>query len=214
MQNRAYSVLEIKSIDEDLRVIEGIATTPKTDRMEDIVEPEGAIFALPLPFLMHHDPHTPVGHVTSAKATADAALRARVEACRKEHSKTAANLLAAYDEHASAIGDIIAKLKAMDGEREVINAELRTSAVCEPVRSYVDIHRTTPGTEGTEQRAKVPCWVYRYPGSPPDKGEVKYQYEAARKCGARPLARMASRSPVLRRFIISMVVRSSSLRRW
>jgi hypothetical protein len=41
--------------------------------------------------------------------------------------------------------------------------------------------RTTPGTEGTEQRANVPCWVYRYPGSPADTGEVKYQYETPRE---------------------------------
>ena len=27
----------------------------------------------------------------------------------------------------------------------------------------------------------MPCWVYRYPGSPADTGEVKYQYEAPRE---------------------------------
>jgi hypothetical protein len=47
------------------------------------------------------------------------------------------------------------------------------------VRSYVNIYRTTPGTEATEQRDKVPCWVYRYPGSPADT--EKYQYEAPRE---------------------------------
>jgi hypothetical protein len=104
----------------------------------------------------------------AAKAAADAALRASAWACRKANEKEAAKLLREYDEHANAIGEIIAKLKAMDAEREAINKELRTNAVCEPVRSYVDIHRTTPGAEGTEQRAKVPCWVYRYPGSPAD----------------------------------------------
>jgi hypothetical protein len=92
----------------------------------------------------------------AAQANADAALRARAEGCRKENSKTAAKLLAAYDEHANAIGDIIAKLKAMDAEREAINKELRTNAVCETVASYNAIHRTTPGTEATEQRAMVP----------------------------------------------------------
>jgi hypothetical protein len=106
----------------------------------------------------------------AAKATADAALRARAEAARKANEKEAAKLLAAYDEHASAIGDIIAKLKAMNAEREAINAELRTNAVCEPVRSYVDIHRTTPGTEATEQRAKVLHWVYG--DAPPRPDEV------------------------------------------
>lgn len=106
----------------------------------------------------------------AAKATADAALRACAEGCRKANEKEAATLLAAYDEHASAIGEIIAKLKAMDAEREAINKELRTNAVCEPVRSYVDIHRTTPGTVATEQRAKVLHWVYR--DAPPRPDEV------------------------------------------
>lgn len=118
---------------------------------------------------------------TTAKAAADAALRASAWACRKANEKEAANLLREYDEHVSAIGEIIAKLKAMDAERAEINAALKRNPVCEPVRSYVDIHRTTPGTDATEQRAKVPCWVYRYPGSPPDTKETKYQYEAPRE---------------------------------
>ena len=32
MVHRAYSVLQLKSIDDDLRVIEGVATTPEPDR--------------------------------------------------------------------------------------------------------------------------------------------------------------------------------------
>jgi hypothetical protein len=117
----------------------------------------------------------------AAKAEAEAALRARADACRKANEKEAAKLLKEYDVHASAIGDIIAKLKAMDTARDAINAELRTNAVCDPVRSYVDIHRTTPGAEATEQRAKVPCWVYRYPGSPADTSRTTFQYEASRE---------------------------------
>lgn len=69
--NRAYSLLHIKSIDDDERVIEGIATTPVTDRMDDVVEPKGAVFKLPLPLLWQHDSSDPVGHVFEAKATAD-----------------------------------------------------------------------------------------------------------------------------------------------
>lgn len=69
--NRAYSLLTIKSIDEESRVIEGVATTPSPDRMGDIVEPKGAKFALPIPFLWQHDASQPIGHVTRAKVTAD-----------------------------------------------------------------------------------------------------------------------------------------------
>lgn len=67
--NRAYSLLEIKEIDEESRRITGIASTPKTDRAGDIVMPEGAVFTLPIPFLYQHDSRQPIGFVTEAKVT-------------------------------------------------------------------------------------------------------------------------------------------------
>lgn len=67
---RAYSLLEIKSVDEEKRLITGIATTPSVDRVGDIVEPKGAQFQLPIPLLWQHDHSQPIGHVTSAKVTA------------------------------------------------------------------------------------------------------------------------------------------------
>ena len=47
MLNRAFSLLEIKQVDEDARIITGMATTPAADRLEDVVEPfhRGAISA-------------------------------------------------------------------------------------------------------------------------------------------------------------------------
>jgi HK97 family phage major capsid protein/HK97 family phage prohead protease len=66
---RAYSILEIKAINEDKRIIEGIASTVTTDRMDDIVEPRGAIFNLPIPFLWQHDSDCPVGQVIAAKVS-------------------------------------------------------------------------------------------------------------------------------------------------
>ncbi|WP_122523589.1 phage major capsid protein [Pseudomonas viridiflava] len=68
--NRAYSVLEIKAVDEEARIITGIATTPATDRMDDVVEPKGAQFKLPIPFLWQHRHDAPVGNVTKAVVTA------------------------------------------------------------------------------------------------------------------------------------------------
>ena len=68
---RFYSLLNIKSFDDDARTIRGIATTPATDRVADIVEPDGAKFALPLPFLRGHDSQQPIGHVTEARVTKD-----------------------------------------------------------------------------------------------------------------------------------------------
>jgi HK97 family phage major capsid protein/HK97 family phage prohead protease len=67
--NRAYSLLDVKSVEEDARIIRGIASTPTADRMDDIVDPEGAKFALPLPLLWQHDSRQPIGHVTEANVT-------------------------------------------------------------------------------------------------------------------------------------------------
>lgn len=68
---RAYSTIVIKAVDEDQRIIEGVATTPSPDRIGDIVEPEGASFKLPLPLLWGHRTSEPIGHVTQAKVGKD-----------------------------------------------------------------------------------------------------------------------------------------------
>lgn len=62
MQNkRAYSILEMKSVDTDGRTISGIATTPEPDRVGDIVDPHGAKFADEIPLLWQHQHDKPVG---------------------------------------------------------------------------------------------------------------------------------------------------------
>lgn len=67
--NKAYSQIVIKAVDEEKREIRGIASTPSTDRMGDIVEPSGAEFKLPVPLLWQHDHSSPIGNVTEAKVT-------------------------------------------------------------------------------------------------------------------------------------------------
>ncbi len=67
--DRAYSILTVKSVDEEKRELVGIATTPTADRVGDIVEPKGAEFKLPIPLLWQHDSSQPIGHVTAAKVT-------------------------------------------------------------------------------------------------------------------------------------------------
>jgi HK97 family phage prohead protease len=67
--NRAYSVLDIKAVDDDKRVITGIATTPEPDRMQDVVDPMGATFKNPLPLLWQHMADKPVGTVVFDKPT-------------------------------------------------------------------------------------------------------------------------------------------------
>ncbi len=69
MRQRAWSQFEVKSMDDSLRVLEGVATTPTPDRMGDIVESTGASFELPLPFLWQHDAEQPIGQVVAAKTS-------------------------------------------------------------------------------------------------------------------------------------------------
>jgi len=73
---KAYSFLEIKSVDDEQRIIEGIATTPEPDHIGDVMEPKGAKFTLPMPFCIGH-PQTggkPIGDVTKATITKDGIL--------------------------------------------------------------------------------------------------------------------------------------------
>lgn len=87
LMQRACSVFTVKSYDEDERTITGIATTPSTDRMGDVVEPRGAKFALPIPLLWQHDHSAPVGMVESAEVT-DAGIKVRARVVKiKEAGK-------------------------------------------------------------------------------------------------------------------------------
>lgn len=69
MLKRAYGQIEMKSVDDDKRIIEGVATTLTADRYGDVVEPSGAEYKLPMPFLMMHNSREPIGHVIDAKAS-------------------------------------------------------------------------------------------------------------------------------------------------
>lgn len=71
MTRRAYSFFEVKAVNEEKRIIRGIATTPTVDRVGDIVEPLGVKFQNPLAFLWQHDHKQPIGTVKFDKPTAD-----------------------------------------------------------------------------------------------------------------------------------------------
>lgn len=58
---RACAVMAVKSVNEDERVITGIASTPSPDRDGDIMEPDGAKFNSETPFLWQHDRSQPIG---------------------------------------------------------------------------------------------------------------------------------------------------------
>lgn len=68
---KAYSTLKVKAINEDgnTRTITGIASTPKQDRDNDIMDMAGAKFSLPMPLLWQHNHYEPIGEVTEATVT-------------------------------------------------------------------------------------------------------------------------------------------------
>ena len=69
--SKAYSTLKVKAVTEDgeTRTITGIASTPKQDRDNDILDMVGAKFALPIPLLWQHNHNQPIGEVTDATVT-------------------------------------------------------------------------------------------------------------------------------------------------
>jgi HK97 family phage major capsid protein/HK97 family phage prohead protease len=66
---RVYSVVDIKAVDNEKREFTGIATTPATDRSNDIVDPMGGEYRLPISLLWQHDSMLPVGIILTAKPT-------------------------------------------------------------------------------------------------------------------------------------------------
>lgn len=65
--DRAYAILEFRSVNDEQRIIEGIASTDMMDDYDSILDPAGARYSLPLPLLWQHDRESPVGEVTSAE---------------------------------------------------------------------------------------------------------------------------------------------------
>lgn len=66
---KGFGVLRIKSIDEERRIVRGIASTPSVDRQGDIVEPMGVQYKALPKLMLYHDHRLPVGSLTFAKAT-------------------------------------------------------------------------------------------------------------------------------------------------
>jgi HK97 family phage prohead protease len=69
LMDRAYSIVNIKEVDEERRVIRGIATTPSVDRVGDIVEPGGVRVAADIPLFLYHDSKQTVGRARLGKGS-------------------------------------------------------------------------------------------------------------------------------------------------
>jgi HK97 family phage prohead protease len=89
---KLYSILTIKSMDEEKRVIRGIASTPTTDRVGDIVEPKGAQYKLPMPLLWQHRSDEPIGHVIKVDVT-DEGIEIEAQVQRYDEPGELKNLL-------------------------------------------------------------------------------------------------------------------------
>lgn len=66
---RAYSLFEVKALDNARRTFSGWATTPATDRMGDNINSLGATFKNPLVLLHQHNHDEPIGSATLKKPT-------------------------------------------------------------------------------------------------------------------------------------------------
>lgn len=67
---RAYSLLDVKSVNADRRTFSGIATTPTMDRVRDRIDSKGTTFTNPIILLHMHSHSEPIGRVNLGKATA------------------------------------------------------------------------------------------------------------------------------------------------
>jgi hypothetical protein len=76
---RACSTVILKSVDDEQRILEGVASSAAPDLAGDVLEPRGASYLLPMPLLLQHDKHKPVGEVRAVKVTdSEIRIRARV----------------------------------------------------------------------------------------------------------------------------------------
>lgn len=67
--DRAYSLIDVKALDEEKRVFSGWATTPALDRVSDSINPMAVKFQNPLTLLHQHRHNEPIGTVTFKKPT-------------------------------------------------------------------------------------------------------------------------------------------------
>lgn len=164
--HRHWYVLRTKAVDEDQRIIAGIATTPEPDRVGDVVEPKGVRFKNPLPLLLHHDARLPVGFAKFQKATDDGIefearfatvgnespeLKARIDLA---WASVKAGLLKGVSIGFRALEDGIELLRESNGFRftktEVLELSLVTipanaDAVITSVKSLDAVHLAAPG---------------------------------------------------------------------
>lgn len=83
--NRVFADFQVRAVQEDERVIEGIASTSTRDRHSDELVPRGVVYALPLPFLLDHSHRDAVGEVEHIEVSdSEVRFRARIAKIAEE----------------------------------------------------------------------------------------------------------------------------------
>ncbi len=165
LKQQAWSTLDIKSVDRAQRVIEGIASTPTPDRGGDSLDPMGAEFSLPMPFLWKHK--DPVGEVFYAVARPDGIhMKARVSAVAvdaptvlKDRIEEAWHSMSAKPplvrglsvgwsplEAPTMVGQVRRFAKWVLGEVSAVVVPMNAEATILSVKSFDSPHPAAPGT--------------------------------------------------------------------
>lgn len=163
MNNRAYSLLDVKTLDDERRVITGMATTPTTDRAGDIVEPMGVTSAKSIPLFLYHDTTKTVGTVelgrptkagvpftaTLPKVTEPGVLKDRVD---EAWQMVRHGLIAAVSIGFRAFSDGVEQIKG-GGLRFLKTEVLELSLVPVPANAEALIHSVKSAEAGAERAA-------------------------------------------------------------
>jgi HK97 family phage prohead protease len=201
--NRAYSTIQIKAMSEDggKRRFSGVASTPSTDRMGDVIEPKGMKISKDTPLLWQHDSRDPIGWVRSAKVT-DAGIEVECEVASvdedgplKDRLTNAWQMLKSKLVRGLSIGFNAvesARIEGTYGYRFIKTELLELSAVTIPANSDCSIHTiksidrrdlaalgregppidTRPGASGQQQQA-APGRLFSSPRSQKGKDTMK-----------------------------------------
>ena len=106
----------------------------------------------------------------AARAAEEAAVAERVKAARAAVAVEAPKLLREYDDLAEKIAAIFIRLQQIDAEAAAVKID-----------GIEKVHRKHLDQPSSQRTALRPCWVYRYPGSPADTRNVKFQMEEPRE---------------------------------
>lgn len=111
------------------------------------------------------------------RIAAEQRLRDRVEAARQAVEVEAAELLREYDVAAAKVGDILARLDAINAETNAVNEAIRHRPDIEGVASIDRVHRKHPDQRASERRETRPVWRYAHGATVPAKEKADGTFE-------------------------------------